>query len=199
MWKHLLLFILGLSLISLLTGCNSVDKNSTRTFHVLSLLDNLPRVDQEAKKWHQNAYFYLVFLDPYINDIYPSDTLSVYYYSPFDTNSDLGIFMQIDGTIKTYIDTFSIPPDPNFDRPINQSDILIDSPEALDIFLKDHDVQIFLNEHTGDIHLKMRLYHEPYLMGAPLLWEMSISSYSPMDSIFRYVYMTGYVLSINKK
>jgi hypothetical protein len=199
MWKHLLLLILGLSLISLPTGCNPTEKSPPRTFQVLSLLENLPRVDQEAKKWHQNATFYLVFLDPYINDIYPSHTLSVYYYSPFDTKSDLSIFMQMDGSIKTYIDTLSIPPYPNINLPINQSDILIDSPEALDLFLKDHDVQIFLNEHTGDIHLKMRLYHEPYLMGAPLLWEISIESYSPMDSIFRYVYMNGYILSINKK
>jgi hypothetical protein len=117
----------------LLTGCSTIDEKVANTFvTVPSLKAYLPYLNEEAKKWANDAYLIDVTIEilatgydqkmPYI---------STEYVAPSKLGTSLGLDVLSDGIFqKTY---FANPRPLSVDVPISDEDWTIDSVDAFDI------------------------------------------------------------------
>ena len=153
-------------LLAVLASCKG-----QQSLPVVSLREELPRLEEAARLWNSAAYLADAEL-PIPGGEHGPWLVSASFNSPTEQYQSLLVFLREDGTIDTEIIPHTVPVVQV--EPIEANDWEVDSQEALDIALDEEGMQ-FLEEHPGAGCSSLALVRIGLEPDSPVVWRLVLS------------------------
>ena len=144
--KHIQFLCLSVLIILLASECSPITMAPEEQYVAASLKEHYPKLLNEAKTWQNDAHLTLVSIQIELNT-HPRDFtfwINTFFNSPSKELEGVNISMSKAGVLTTETIPYKMPI-PRYNIPITEDDWVIDSPEALNIFLQDNDINHTIN------------------------------------------------------
>lgn len=168
--KVTMLFVIGTMVITACSPSRISEEDRSRIF-VASLQANWDKLETKALDWHSDAYLTEVIISIEVDSSPPGESLiSASYLSPSDNSEMLVVLLDQNGELHS---GFSPLPQPMNAQPIVNSDLQIDSVEALKSLLTDEDVRFLLSDTENNCST-LDLHRNPRLTTDAAVWEILV-------------------------